>query len=332
MITETDSDARLLERFARRREEAAFRELVERHGPRVLRICRRLLPCEHDAQDAFQATFLTLARKAGRVSWTGSAGPWLAAVARRLAMHARGGLSRRHARERTISSLPGGGDARPDQAALSTAPEDHLERAELRKILDDALGELPDKYREPIVLCYLEGMTNDEAARRLGWPTGSMSRRLERARALLRKRLVHSGVLASLLAAGIAWRVGPADGPAAEGRALLRPAMHSLAGIRGIGRREPAIAAWVAGVRGEPPTGEQIETLARNVEEVALVASAQSPGLPPGRVLWRGLAAGMFTEARSLAEAGRAGDRASAVEAARRLESTCVSCHMAFRR
>ncbi|WP_165226643.1 sigma-70 family RNA polymerase sigma factor [Aquisphaera insulae] len=333
MITEPDSDARLLERFARRREEAAFRELVERHGPRVLRVCRRMLACDHDVQDVFQATFLTLARKAGRVSWTGSAGPWLGSVARRLALHARGSLVRQRARERTGSTLIEGPAPLPDFPDPAGPPDEDLERRELRQILDGALGRLPDKYREPIVLCYLEGMTNDEAARRLGWPSGSMSRRLERARALLRRQLVQSGVTASLalfLAAAIAWQAGPAMPVPGDGQGL-RLAMRAFATTPGSDPRRPAVGEWVAGLGRDASSVEQLADFARKAEKAAVAASEHVPDFRPGRARWRTLAAGMLSESRALAEAGRAGDRDASVAAARRLDSTCVSCHLAFR-
>ena len=172
--------------------------LVERHGPVVERICRRILRNEQDVEDVFQATFLTLARKAGVVSWQDSVAGWLSAVAHRLAMHARSGAARQRSRETSITSLAGeavGHDGRLlERFHPFLEPSPEIERRDLRRILDDELLRLPEKYRAPVVLCYLEGWTHEEAAQQLGWPAGSMSRRLDRARTLLRRRLAHRGL------------------------------------------------------------------------------------------------------------------------------------------
>src|SRR5205823_3540528 len=154
----------------RRRDEAAFAALVRRHGPMVLGVCRRVLRDAHDAEDAFQATFLLLARKAAALRQPDRLGPWLHGVAHRTALKAKAAGVRRRQRERPLDDLPaaGGGD-------------DLLWR-DLRPVLDDAIGRLPAKYRVPVVLCYLEGRTNAEAARALGCPTGTVATRLARAR------------------------------------------------------------------------------------------------------------------------------------------------------
>ena len=186
LITEPISDAGLLERFASHRDEAAFGELVKRHGPQVLKVCRRGLPSEHDVEDVFQATFFVLAHKAAAVSWNESVESWLCAVARRLVLHARASAWQRQSRERPITAL-GGARAEeysgflPDQDHPLYDPHEEMERRDIRRVLHAALGQLPEKYRAPVVLCYLEGKTNEEAARQLGWPAGTMSRRLQRA-------------------------------------------------------------------------------------------------------------------------------------------------------
>jgi RNA polymerase sigma factor (sigma-70 family) len=170
-------DGQLLERFVQQREEAAFAVLVRRHGPMVLSVCRRLLRRIHDAEDAFQATFLVLTKKAHRLRRPGLLANWLYGVAYRNALHARQRSGRRREREReaaTMSASNRNSDLRPQ---------------ELRGILDEELHRLPEKYRAPLVLCYLEGKTNEEAARLLGWPIGSISYRLARARDMLRERL-----------------------------------------------------------------------------------------------------------------------------------------------
>jgi RNA polymerase sigma factor (sigma-70 family) len=171
------SDGQLLEWFVRRGEEAAFAALVRRHGPMVLGVCRRVLRHAQDAEDAFQATFLVLAQKAPRLRRPELLANWLYGVAYRTALHARQRAAQRSARER--------------EAASMSNPENNpqVDSQELRRLLDEELIRLPEKYRAPLVLCYLEGKTNEEAARLLGWPTGSMSHRLARGRELLRERL-----------------------------------------------------------------------------------------------------------------------------------------------
>ncbi len=177
LVYDTLNDGQLLEWFVHHREEAAFAALVRRHGPMVLSVCRRVLRNSHDAEDAFQATFLVLAEKAPSVRQPELLANWLYGVAYRTALHARRRASRRSEREREV-------------ATLSTVSGDsEMEARELRRVLDEELQALPEKYRAPLVLCYLEGMTNEEAARRLGWPSGSMSYRLARGRELLRERL-----------------------------------------------------------------------------------------------------------------------------------------------
>ncbi len=171
------TDGELLERFVRQHEEAAFAALVQRHGPMVLSVCQRVLRHSQDADDAFQATFLVLAQKAHRLRRPGLLANWLYGVAYRTALHARQHAARRSEREREAAK----------RIVLSDDPE--RKRLALRRVLDEELHRLPEKYRAPLVLCYLEGKTNKEAARLLGWPSGSMAHRLARGRDLLRKRL-----------------------------------------------------------------------------------------------------------------------------------------------
>ncbi len=193
------SDAELIGRFADRRGEAtaaaevAFEALVRRHGGMVLGACRRVLRDPDAAEDAFQATFLVLARKAGSVRVEGSLAPWLHGVARRVAARARDQSRRR----RLLEEKAG---ARAD--AEAPAPPD-----DLGPILFEELDRLPAKYRSPVVLCHLEGMTHEEAGRHLGWPVGTVSGRLSRARDLLRARLTRRGVAPSVsVAAALAGR------------------------------------------------------------------------------------------------------------------------------
>jgi RNA polymerase sigma factor (sigma-70 family) len=179
------TDGQLLDCFLSRREDAAFAALVKRHGPMVLGVCRRLLQNAHDADDAFQATFLALLLKASSIKPRERIGPWLYGVACRTSLNARRALAIRQAKERR-ASLP----------SPTEAPTD-LDSQDVRPLLDEELNRLPDKYRVPVVLCYLEGKTVEETARQLGWPRGTVAGRLARARGLLAGRLVRRGLTLS---------------------------------------------------------------------------------------------------------------------------------------
>jgi RNA polymerase sigma factor (sigma-70 family) len=215
--SEAGADAQLLERFRARRDESAFELLVWRHGPMVLGVCRRLLGDRHDAEDAFQATFLVLARKAGSIGRGGSVASWLYKVAYRVALRSR---SRRRARP----EVPALGEAVvPDPRT----PDDPGWR-ELRGVLDEELARLPEKYRAPVVLCYLEELTNVEAARRLRCPPGTVKTRLAHARRLLAARLTARGLGlgAGLVAAGVV----PAEATAAVSPVLVGAAVGAVLG------------------------------------------------------------------------------------------------------
>jgi RNA polymerase sigma-70 factor (ECF subfamily) len=164
------TDGQLLECFLARREEEAFAALVRRHGPMVLGVCRRVLHNTHDAEDAFQATFLVLARKAASVVPTDRVGHWLYGVAHRTALKARTAAARRRRTERQAGQM----------LAREGGAEDHPD--DLRSLLDEELHRLPGKYCAPLLLCLLEGKTRKEAARRLGWTEGTLSGRLARAK------------------------------------------------------------------------------------------------------------------------------------------------------
>jgi RNA polymerase sigma factor (sigma-70 family) len=178
------ADGQLLESFRAQREEAAFEALLKRHGPMVLGVCRRVLHNAHDAEDAFQATFLVLVRKAHAIGRPEGLGNWLYGVAYRTALKARAAAARRTAKERQA----------PPRCAAQ--PRDDV-WDEFLPHLDRELQRLPDKYRLPIVLCDLEGQTRREAARTLGWPEGTLHTRLGRGRALLAKRLRRHGLALS---------------------------------------------------------------------------------------------------------------------------------------
>jgi RNA polymerase sigma factor (sigma-70 family) len=176
------SDGQLLGCFIEHRDEAAFELLVRRHGPMVMGVCLRVLHNQHDAEDAFQATFLVLVRKAASVVPPERLANWLYGVAHQTALRARVASARRRAREKQAVTM------------ISTATVSPEEPHELQPLLDQELSRLPEKYRVPIVLCDLEGMTRKEVAGQLGWPEGSVSSRLARARALLARRLGRRGL------------------------------------------------------------------------------------------------------------------------------------------
>ncbi|MCI0456223.1 MAG: RNA polymerase sigma factor [Gemmataceae bacterium] len=177
------TDAQLLGRFLEGHDEAAFEALVRRHAPMVLGVCRRVLRHEQDAEDAFQATFLVLARKAASVAPRGMLPNWLYSVAYRTALRAKAAAAKRRAKETQVTVMP-----EPE-----AAPADPW--GDLRPVLDEELSRLPDKYRAPVVLCDLQGKTHAEAAGQLGWPVGTVSGRLSRARALLGERLSRRGLV-----------------------------------------------------------------------------------------------------------------------------------------
>ena len=169
------SEGNLLERFVSHRDEAAFSALVARHGPMVLGVCRRLLRDESDVDDAFQATFLVLVRRAGAIRRRELVGHWLFGVAHRVAVRARAVAARRHLHEPTGLEIE----------EMDSQAKCHADEAfELRMIVGEELARLPETLRSPVVLCYLEGLTHDEAARKLHWPVGTVRSRMARARGL----------------------------------------------------------------------------------------------------------------------------------------------------
>jgi RNA polymerase sigma factor (sigma-70 family) len=180
------TDGQLLDRFRARADlnssEAAFAGLMARHGPMVLGVCRRALSNPDDVADAFQATFLILARKADSVRVEDSLGRWLYGVSRRVSVRAKLAAARRSARE------VGGVECVADRHS------DNSELGELRELLDEEIGRLPEKFRSAVVLCDLEGLGHDEAARQLGCAAGTVKSRLSRAREKLRSRLIRRGV------------------------------------------------------------------------------------------------------------------------------------------
>jgi RNA polymerase sigma factor (sigma-70 family) len=178
------SDEGLLGQYVAERDESAFAALLRRHGPMVWGVCQRLLGHRQDAEDAFQATFLVLACKAASIARPKQLANWLFGVARRAALNVRTVRARRASREQSW------GDP-PDVTAIVETPCDNI-----GPVLDEELARLPAKYRLPLLLCGLEGMTHAEAGKHLGWPKGTVAGRLSRARELLRTRLLRRGVTA----------------------------------------------------------------------------------------------------------------------------------------
>ncbi len=161
--TASTTDRQLLDRFVFGREESAFAAIVERHGPMVMGVCRRVLRNAQDAEDAFQATFLVLARKAGALHWRESVGGWLYEVACRVARKARADNARRQCHERQVEIMPSA-----DPLSLAAGRE-------IQAVLEEELCRLPEKYRLPVVLCCLEGTSRSEAARQLRWKEGTVA-------------------------------------------------------------------------------------------------------------------------------------------------------------
>jgi RNA polymerase sigma factor (sigma-70 family) len=188
------ADGQLLECYIGSRDEAAFAALVRRHGPMVWGVCRRVLDNQHDVEDAFQATFLVLVRKAASVVPRAMVANWLYGVAYQTALNVKALHTKRKARERQVQEMP-----EPE-----VVHQDRDRWDDLRPLLDQELSRLPDKYRTPIVLCDLEGKTRKEAARQLGWPEGTVAGRLARARAMLAERLARRGVVLSGVALAVA--------------------------------------------------------------------------------------------------------------------------------
>ncbi len=208
-------DAELLRRFAREADRSAFELLLWRHGPMVLGACRAVLHDAHDAEDAFQAAFLTLARKAGSIGRGEALAAWLYRVARRIAVKLDRQGKRRSAREChgiDLSTLEQG------------APPDPVAADEVRRLLHAEVERLPAKYRAPVVLCYLEGRTNEEAAAQLGWSKGTVSGRLARARDLLRLSLRRAGLPIS---GGLALTLLTGEASAAVPEALVSSTLHA---------------------------------------------------------------------------------------------------------
>jgi RNA polymerase sigma factor (sigma-70 family) len=258
------SDGSLLERFAAYREQAAFETLVGRHGPMVWGVCRRLLRDHHDAEDAFQATFLVLARKGHSIVHRELLGNWLYGVAYQTARKARSTRSKKRLRESQVSEMP-----EPE-----APPEDNHD--DFTELLDGELSRLPAKYRLPIVLCDLEGTSHKEAADQLGWPIGTVAGRLARARAILAQRLARRGV--SLSVAALAGFLAQRSASASMPRRLI----DSTAGTASLIEAGKAATAGMVSAEVAALTGEVLKIMflskIKIISAMLLVASVVVAG------------------------------------------------------
>jgi RNA polymerase sigma factor (sigma-70 family) len=229
-------DGDLLRSFIERHDETALAALVRRHGPMVWGVCRRLLN-HHDAEDAFQATFLVLVRKAASIRSREMVGNWLYGVAHQTALLARRTAARRRAREVQVTEMPDVEAVQQDQWF------------ELRPLLDEELSRLPEIYRTVIVLCELEGRNRKETAFQLGVPEGTVAGRLARARVLLAKRLTQRGIVLSggALAAVLSQNVAPAGAPASVVSKTIKVASLLAAGQVPTGMISVKVAALTEG-------------------------------------------------------------------------------------
>jgi len=254
----TDGD--LLGRFVEHRDEAAFAAIVRRHGPMVWGLCRRVLTNHQDAEDAFQATFLVLVHKAASVRPRERLVNWLHGTAHTTALHARRTAVRRTAREKQVTETP-----------EPAAPGHERDRwAELRPVLDEEVGRLPNKYRVLVLLCDVEGRTRTEAALQLGLPEGTVAGRLARARDLLAKRLTRRGVTLSgaVLAATLARNAAGVAPPSLVSSTLDAASTIAAGRVAAPGVISGPVAALTEGVLN----GMVITKLMRGV--VAVVVSA----------------------------------------------------------
>ena len=251
-------EGELLRRFASNRDPVAMEVLVARYGPMVLGVCRRVLGNRHSSEDAFQATFLVLARKAGSIRDPDRLGPWLHSVAHRVSVRARADLARRNARERSGA----------EEAAMETSSsgDSEFDRLELRAALDEEVRRLPEKFRDPIVLCYLDGLTHDEAATRLRCPVGTVRSRLSTGRARLRERLARRGVVVS---SGVFATVITTEGASAAVSPVLLISTVKAA---------TASAGGLAGATAAGAVSAGVATLAEGVVKTMIISKLKIVG------------------------------------------------------
>jgi RNA polymerase sigma factor (sigma-70 family) len=269
------ADGELLRRFAVRREESAFVALMQRHGPMVLGVCQSILREGQDAEDAFQATFLVLVRKAGAISKPASVASWLHGVAYRLATRLRAETARRRAHERQTVPMS------------SRELQEEVVWRDLRPLLHEEVARLPERYRLPFVLCHLEGKTNEEAADSLGLPRGTVLSRLSRARERLRGRLTRRGLTltGAVLAALLAHNAAGAAVPAALAENTLRAALTFAAGSGAAGGIAAPVLAHANGML-------RAALMARLKLAVVIVLAITLAGAGAGGLVYRAQTAG----------------------------------------
>jgi RNA polymerase sigma factor (sigma-70 family) len=223
------SDRQLLDSFVADGDQAAFAVLMHRHGPLVFGVCRRVAGDHHTAEDCFQGTFLVLARRASRIREKNSLGSWLYGVAQRIASRANAQAVAQRTRERRSLEMP------------RAEPLDELTWQELRGVLDEEIGRLAEKYRAAIILCHLEGKSHAQAAKELGWPKDTVTRRVGRGRELLRQQLVRRGI--TLSAAALATSLGE-KALAAPVAAMLT--INTLKAVTSIAAGQAVTAGWLS--------------------------------------------------------------------------------------
>ncbi len=229
------SDGQLLEMFVTRRDQAAFTALIERHGPMVQRVCHEVLGEHHEAQDAFQVTFLVLSRQAGAIRRRESLASWLYGVALRVASCARSAAARRRRHERNWAALRAAEAGRREEGRDGVEPHLHAE-----------LGRLPERFRAPVILCYLEGRTYEEAAQVLQCPVGTIKSRLATARDRLRRRLERLELAPMAGPAGLPF--DPATAPAAVPPQLVDVTIQEVVRHGSEGVAATAVAKLAQGV------------------------------------------------------------------------------------
>jgi RNA polymerase sigma factor (sigma-70 family) len=264
---EAAADAQLLERFVGEKDEAAFAVLVRRYGPLVYNVCRRVLHRPEDVEDAFQATFLILVRKAAAIRRQAALGGWLYQVAHRVALRAR-------AARRDAEPYPDGGPAAPDAA-------DALVWRDLRRVLDEEVRQLPAKYRDAVILFYLSGRTTEEAARQLGCRRGTVLSRLAWARERLRRRLTRRGVALSAGALA-AWLMQ--EGASAAPALLIGSAVRAATGLAAGKMVAAAVVSARAAALMEGVLRSMLLAKLKTTATVCVLAALMGLGVG----LWRG--------------------------------------------
>jgi RNA polymerase sigma factor (sigma-70 family) len=276
------SDGRLLAQYAAGSDQDAFAVLVQRHGPTILGVCRRVLRHEHDTEDAFQATFMVLARKAHTISKHDSVASWLYKVAYRIALRLRMDKVRQRAKEQR----------NPAPTPCSDEGLREVVRRELQQVLDEEIHRLPEKYRAAILLCYLQGETNEQAATLLHCPTGTIKIRLLRGREMLRKRLLKRGlalsatallgeVLKEMAQAAVAQPLARAATQAAVGYAAPKAATLAGEALKGLAMVKLKVAALVLLTLGLTCLTDGLASRARSAQAAQIEPRLELPDAAP---------------------------------------------------